>query len=143
MDDIKQAIAAYNPDNSRSQLMQRGSNKIILDAYNANPASMNAAISNFASLELPGKTLWIGDLMKYGVQVTGKAEDEPNMLVSALYYLGPTLLIIGFWFFMMRTFFSPTNLYPMRSTLPVSGFMIATLAVCIGRSRFTRSPDRP
>jgi len=41
-------------------------------------------------------------LMKFGVQVTGKAEDEPNMLVSALYYLGPTLLIIGFWFFMMR-----------------------------------------
>ncbi len=44
----------------------------------------------------------VGDLMKFGVQVTGKAEDEPNMLVSALYYLGPTLLIIGFWFFMMR-----------------------------------------
>jgi cell division protease FtsH len=44
----------------------------------------------------------VGDLMKYGVQVTGKADDEPNMLVSALYYLGPTLLIIGFWFFMMR-----------------------------------------
>ena len=40
--------------------------------------------------------------MKFGVQVTGKAEDEPNLLVSALYYLGPTLLIIGFWFFMMR-----------------------------------------
>ena len=44
----------------------------------------------------------VGDWMKFGVQVTGKAEDEPNMLVSALYYLGPTLLIIGFWFFMMR-----------------------------------------
>jgi cell division protease FtsH len=44
----------------------------------------------------------VGDLMKYGVQVTGKADDEPNLLVSALYYLGPTLLIIGFWFFMMR-----------------------------------------
>ena len=44
----------------------------------------------------------VGDLMKYGVQVTGKTEDEPNLLVSALYYLGPTLLIIGFWFFMMR-----------------------------------------
>ncbi len=66
MDDIKQAIAAYNPDNSRSQLMQRGSNKIILDAYNANPASMNAAISNFASLELPGKTLWIGAMKEMG-----------------------------------------------------------------------------
>jgi cell division protease FtsH len=40
--------------------------------------------------------------MKYGVQVTGKADDEPNVLVQALYYLGPTLLIIVFWFYMMR-----------------------------------------
>ena len=44
----------------------------------------------------------VGDLMKYGVQVTGKAEEEQSLLVSALYYLGPTLLIIGFWFLMMR-----------------------------------------
>ncbi len=54
------------------------------------------------SIISPGDIWMVGDLMKYGVQVTGKAEDEPNMLVSALYYLGPTLLIIGFWFFMMR-----------------------------------------
>src|SRR6202167_488402 len=47
--------------------------------------------------------IWmVGDLMKYGVQVSGKADDEPNALVSALYYLGPTILIIGFWFYMMR-----------------------------------------
>jgi cell division protease FtsH len=54
------------------------------------------------SLISPGDIWMVGDLMKYGVQVTGKADDEPNVLVSALYYLGPTLLIIGFWFFMMR-----------------------------------------
>jgi len=57
---------------------------------------------NKYSLISPGDIWMVGDLMKFGVQVTGKAEDEPNMLVSALYYLGPTLLIIGFWFFMMR-----------------------------------------
>ncbi len=50
----------------------------------------------------PGDIWMVGDLMKFGVQVTGKAEDEPNAFVSALYYLGPTILIIGFWFFMMR-----------------------------------------
>jgi cell division protease FtsH len=44
----------------------------------------------------------VGDLMKFGVQVTGKADEEQSLLVSALYYLGPTLLIIGFWFLMMR-----------------------------------------
>ncbi len=50
----------------------------------------------------PGDIWMVGDLMKYGVQVTGKADDEPNVLVRALYYLGPTLLIIVFWFYMMR-----------------------------------------
>jgi cell division protease FtsH len=60
------------------------------------------ADGNKYSIISPGDIWMVGDLMKYGVQVTGKADDEPNMLVSALYYLGPTLLIIGFWFFMMR-----------------------------------------
>ncbi len=60
------------------------------------------ADGNKYSITSPGDIWMVGDLMKYGVQVTGKADDEPNMLVSALYYLGPTLLIIGFWFFMMR-----------------------------------------
>jgi cell division protease FtsH len=50
----------------------------------------------------PGDIWMVGDLMKYGVQVSGKPEEEPNALVSALYYLGPTILIIGFWFYMMR-----------------------------------------
>lgn len=57
---------------------------------------------NKYSLITPGDIWMVGDLMKAGVQVTGKSEDEPNLLMSALYYLGPTLLIIGFWFFMMR-----------------------------------------
>ncbi len=57
---------------------------------------------NKYSLISPGDIWMVGDLMKAGVQVTGKAEDEPNLITSALYYLGPTLLIIGFWFFMMR-----------------------------------------
>ena len=60
------------------------------------------ADGNKYSIISPGDIWMVGDLMKYGVQVTGKADDEHNMLVSALYYLGPTLLIIGFWFFMMR-----------------------------------------
>ena len=60
------------------------------------------ADGNKYSIISPGDIWMVGDLMKFGVQVTGKADDEPNMLVSALYYLGPTLLIIGFCFFMMR-----------------------------------------
>jgi UDP-N-acetylmuramoyl-tripeptide--D-alanyl-D-alanine ligase len=47
---IRQAITQYTPSNSRSQLMERDGNHIILDAYNANPSSMRAAIENFARL---------------------------------------------------------------------------------------------
>ncbi len=43
----------------------------------------------------PGDIWMVGDLMKYGVQVSGKADEEPNALMTALYYLGPTVLIIG------------------------------------------------
>ncbi|CAG7598911.1 ATP-dependent zinc metalloprotease FtsH [Candidatus Vallotia tarda] len=50
----------------------------------------------------PGDIWMVGDLMKYGVQVSGRADGEPNVLMSALYYLGPTMLIIGFWFYVIR-----------------------------------------
>ena len=49
-DKIRAAIEQYTPSNSRSQLIERDSNHIILDAYNANPSSMRAAIDNFARL---------------------------------------------------------------------------------------------
>ncbi len=51
---IRKAIEHYTPSNSRSQLIEKDSNHIILDAYNANPSSMRAAIENFA--KLPGAT---------------------------------------------------------------------------------------
>src|SRR5262249_43834576 len=55
----------YAPSNSRSQLLERGSNKIILDAYNANPASMKLAIENFA--KMPGeKILILGAMAELG-----------------------------------------------------------------------------
>ena len=63
---IKDAISSYSPDNSRSQWLQKGTNKIILDAYNANPTSMRAAISNFANMQLPGKILWLGAMKEMG-----------------------------------------------------------------------------
>lgn len=50
----------------------------------------------------PGDMWMISDLLKYNVQITGKADEEPNLFVSILSYLGPTLLIIVFWFYMMR-----------------------------------------
>ncbi|MFM2358773.1 MAG: hypothetical protein RLY16_766, partial [Bacteroidota bacterium] len=65
-DKIKQAIEGYIPSNSRSQLIQKDTNKIVLDAYNANPTSMRAAIENLAT-HYPGKrVLMLGGMMELG-----------------------------------------------------------------------------
>ncbi|MBP9213791.1 MAG: UDP-N-acetylmuramoyl-tripeptide--D-alanyl-D-alanine ligase [Chitinophagaceae bacterium] len=66
---IKTAIENYVPSNSRSQLIEKGSNKFILDAYNANPTSMRAAIENFASIkDEKKKIIFIGAMMELGEQ---------------------------------------------------------------------------
>ncbi len=66
IDSLRAAIENYQPDNSRSQFVDRGGNKVILDAYNANPTSMRAAISNFAAQSMPEKMLWIGAMKEMG-----------------------------------------------------------------------------
>ena len=63
---IQSAIENYTPSNSRSQLLTAGSNQIILDAYNANPSSMRAAIENFAALSGKDKVLMLGGMMELG-----------------------------------------------------------------------------
>jgi UDP-N-acetylmuramoyl-tripeptide--D-alanyl-D-alanine ligase len=65
-DKIKTAIETYSPSNSRSQMVTIGSNHIILDAYNANPTSMKAAIENFAKLQAAHKVLMLGGMMEMG-----------------------------------------------------------------------------
>ncbi len=63
---IVQAIESYAPGNSRSQWAEKGSNHYILDAYNANPTSMAAAVENFASLPAESKILFVGAMMELG-----------------------------------------------------------------------------
>ncbi|GGD86973.1 UDP-N-acetylmuramoyl-tripeptide--D-alanyl-D-alanine ligase [Planktosalinus lacus] len=63
---IKQGIEGYIPENNRSQLISKGSNKIILDAYNANPTSLKAAIETFHTLKSNNKILILGDMFELG-----------------------------------------------------------------------------
>ncbi len=63
---IRDGIAEYQPDNNRSQLIQKGTNTILLDAYNANPSSMQVAISNFAKMPQIQKVLILGDMFEMG-----------------------------------------------------------------------------
>jgi len=76
---IKFAIENYTPSNSRSQLIQKGDNKIILDAYNANPSSMKLAIENFS--KMPGdKVLILGSMAELGKE----SEKEHQALVKQI-----------------------------------------------------------
>ncbi len=92
IDEIKKAVEAYNPDNSRSQWMQMGTNRLILDAYNANPTSMRAAIINFANADLPDKMLWLG-----GMKEMGEAEEQEHMELVALIdeYQWQDVILVG------------------------------------------------
>lgn len=71
---IKNALTSYVPSNSRSQMIERGTNKIILDAYNANPTSMKAAIENFAKMEGANKILLLGGMMELGTESIAEHE---------------------------------------------------------------------
>lgn len=63
---INSALTAYTPSNNRSQVMKQDSNTIIMDAYNANPSSMKAAIENFAGISADKKVLLLGAMKELG-----------------------------------------------------------------------------
>ena len=62
---IKQGIENYYPSNNRSQIIEKENYKIVMDAYNANPSSMEASLNNFAKFE-GSKTIVIGDMFELG-----------------------------------------------------------------------------
>lgn len=64
--DAAEAIAGYVPTNNRSQMMRTGSNTLIVDAYNANPTSMAAALDNFAGIRAGRKAVFLGSMLELG-----------------------------------------------------------------------------
>jgi len=61
-----EAVSQYQPENNRSQIVKKGSNTILLDAYNANPSSMQAALMNFRNLQATKKMVVLGDMLELG-----------------------------------------------------------------------------
>ena len=74
------AIGEYTPSNMRSQLMKKGGNTIILDAYNANPSSMKVAIENIAAMKGNKKVLILGDMF----ELEGESEAEHRSIGKLL-----------------------------------------------------------
>lgn len=77
---IKKAIEEYSPSNSRSQLLEQGTNKIILDAYNANPSSMKLAIENFSRLQADKKVLLLGGMAELGEESLAEHQDIVTLI---------------------------------------------------------------
>jgi UDP-N-acetylmuramoyl-tripeptide--D-alanyl-D-alanine ligase len=61
-----EAVANYNPTNNRSQFVEKGTNRILMDAYNANPSSMAVAVQYFANMEASRKMVILGDMFELG-----------------------------------------------------------------------------
>jgi len=90
-DDIKKAIEEYYPTNNRSQIIENNTNTIFLDAYNANPTSMNAAIDTFIENDSSNKLMILGDMLELG----DTSIEEHQAIVSRIEKLKINTLFIG------------------------------------------------
>lgn len=79
-DDIDAALEAYQPTNSRSELRQTEKNSLIVDAYNANPTSMSAALDNFEFIETPHKMVVLGEMRELGADSKQEHQKVVNRL---------------------------------------------------------------
>lgn len=82
-DSIKEAIESYVPANMRSQWVQQGTNRILLDAYNANPTSMRHAIEHFARMNTGDKVAIVGDMLELGEESLAEHQAIVDLLVDA------------------------------------------------------------
>jgi UDP-N-acetylmuramoyl-tripeptide--D-alanyl-D-alanine ligase len=76
-ENIKKGIELYEPKNNRSQVIRKANNTIYLDAYNANPSSMEASLKNFAAMPFGNKVAIIGDMFEMGSYA---AQEHANMI---------------------------------------------------------------
>ncbi|UTD15135.1 UDP-N-acetylmuramoyl-tripeptide--D-alanyl-D-alanine ligase [Tenacibaculum mesophilum] len=77
---IKEAIESYVPSNNRSQVINTKTNRIILDAYNANPTSMKAALESFSKLQANNKTIILGDMFELGKYSSNEHQSIVNFI---------------------------------------------------------------
>lgn len=85
------AIEAYSPSNNRSQLVKTKKNTLIVDAYNANPTSMKAALDNFRSTEFPEKVLMLGDMLELGQE----SSEEHRAALQLAMETAPAVYVVG------------------------------------------------
>ncbi|MBU2903421.1 MULTISPECIES: UDP-N-acetylmuramoyl-tripeptide--D-alanyl-D-alanine ligase [Arenibacter] len=82
LDEIKKGIENYIPQNNRSQIIDKNGHHIILDAYNANPTSMKAALENFQQLKADYKIAFLGDMFELGKTAEKEHQDISNIATN-------------------------------------------------------------
>lgn len=98
--DVKSALESYQPQNNRSQILTKNGFKIVLDAYNANPTSMRAALENFSGMQETHKTVIIGDMFELGET----AAEEHQVIADLVRELGfESAYLVGENFFGTQT----------------------------------------
>jgi UDP-N-acetylmuramoyl-tripeptide--D-alanyl-D-alanine ligase len=110
LNDIKQAIEEYLPTNNRSQLITKGSTQIILDAYNANPSSMMAALQHFNTIKTASKMVFLGDMFELGETAQEEHQDIVDYLSSSNI---DEVHLIGSYF--SKTKFQVKNIYQYKT----------------------------
>ncbi len=80
--EIKAGLEEYTPQNNRSQLTITERNKLVVDAYNANPTSMRAAVVNFGEMQVDNKLLILGDMLELGEHSENEHQAIVNLLES-------------------------------------------------------------
>tara|TARA_B100001741_G_scaffold87902_1_gene71825 strand:- start:6636 stop:7898 length:1263 start_codon:yes stop_codon:yes gene_type:complete len=90
-DNLKKSIEAYHPKNNRTEIVETDSNYIILDAYNANPSSMNSIIDSFSKLEKERKLCILGEMRELGEY----SNEEHSLLVDKMKDLKIESIFIG------------------------------------------------
>ncbi|MGI9552240.1 MAG: UDP-N-acetylmuramoyl-tripeptide--D-alanyl-D-alanine ligase [Aurantibacter sp.] len=84
-EEIKTAIESYIPQNNRSQLMEKSGHRVILDAYNANPTSMVAALENLKAMNTEHKIVILGDMFELGT-TAAKEHQQIAESVSRMHF---------------------------------------------------------
>ncbi len=110
---IKFGLENYIPNNNRSQLLEKNSNKIILDAYNANPSSMVAALTNFFQLEEKNKIAILGDMFELGIE---SSEEHKKLIDFCINQTQIMFYFIGKDFFAHKSLNSNMHFYDTFET---------------------------
>ena len=108
LNEVNKQIESYKPQNNRSQWIQKNTYTYILDAYNANPASMGEAIKNFKSLKKDRKIIILGDMLELGKY----AVEEHRTIVEQLIELGfENCFFCGNYFYKYKSYYKWVSLF--------------------------------